>query len=175
MALVPPPHTPEGAGTAEGWADVEQALGTALPQDYKGLIDTYGAGWFADWICVFSPFSTRLPLVRPEWWRLMADHGGFPEYHHPFPMFPAQNGLLPWGEDDNRHPFCWLTEREPDSWTVINLDGHYSEAYRQIPTSVTGLLAGWLAGELIGDWYSEDVFPTQRRIFRQGNPQYPGG
>ena len=176
IAIVPPPLQPVDAGTPEQWEAVEQELGTALPQDYKWLVNIYGVGWFANWICVYSPFSTSklgFPLIQPGLWLWIGKVGTFPEYHHPFPVFPTQGGLLPWGTDDNAGPFCWLTEGEPADWTIVNLDNHYSEAYRQVSTNLTGLLAGWFSGEITGDWYPEDVFPMDRRVFTPGyRPQH---
>jgi SMI1-KNR4 cell-wall len=57
IVLVPPPENPVDNGTPEMWGEVEQSLGFALPEDYKQLINTYGAGWFAGWIHINSPLT----------------------------------------------------------------------------------------------------------------------
>ena len=173
--LVLPPKDPLDAGTPQQWTHLEQTLGTPLPSDYKQLVMTYGVGWFANWIAVFSPFSpgSNLNLTNPALWQALADNGGYTAFHHGFPVFPAAGGLLPWGQDDNAHPFCWLTVGPPDTWEVISLDRHYSQAYRHIPVSLTELLAGWFAGRITGDWYPEDVFPLKDRVFSPGyQPRY---
>ena len=172
IELIPPPAVPESAGAQEQWWEVERQLGASLPQDYKQLVNTYGVGWFGNWICIYSPFSTRYPLINPPLWELIGNQGDYPEFHHPFDVFPTPGGLLPCGEDDNRSPFCWLTQGDPDRWQIVNLDAHYSASYRLLSMSITDLLAGWFAGRITGDWYPEDVFPTQNRVFQQGLPQY---
>ncbi|MFJ9417769.1 hypothetical protein ACIRPT_26920 [Streptomyces sp. NPDC101227] len=43
VRLCPPP----GGGRTLKWAAVEEALGIALPNDYKRLVPTYGGGLFA--------------------------------------------------------------------------------------------------------------------------------
>jgi hypothetical protein len=56
-ALVPPPAEPVETGEAGRWGEVEAALGTALPSDYKALIGTYGSGRFGDFLYLFNPFA----------------------------------------------------------------------------------------------------------------------
>jgi hypothetical protein len=165
IQLVPPPQTPADAGTPELWSQVEEKLGTALPQDYKRLVNTYGVGWFANYFCIYSPFSEKMPLSQPVLWEWIGKVGDYPEFHHPFPVFPLQGGLLPLGTSNNADPLCWLTEGPPDEWVIISLDNHYSPAFRKIPTSLCGLLAGWFSGEITGDWYPKDVKPTIKRVF----------
>lgn len=174
--LVPSPEMPVGKGTRGQWDAVEEVLRTRLPQDYKQLVDCYGIGWFANWICVFSPFSDEFNLITMQQSILDRHRQGqrtSPEYAPPYPAFPEPGGLLPWGQDDNAGVFCWLTSGNPDDWPVVYLDNKYSEQYHLLQTSVTGLLAGCFNGSITGDWYPEDVFPTQERIFTPGNaPQY---
>ena len=50
------------------WADVERAMGTALPTDYKQMVETYGVGSLDDFIWVMQPLGAEAPLkaaVRP--------------------------------------------------------------------------------------------------------------
>jgi hypothetical protein len=168
VALVPPPTNPVDAGTYGEWSGVEEELGIVLPEDYKLLVNTYGIGWFANWIGILSPFSERLPLIHPGRLSLMAPNAEHPRYYHPFQIFPKPGGPLPWGQDDNAGLFCWLTEGAPEQWPTINLDSHYSAEYRRVDLTATGLLFGWLSGDLTGDWYPEDVIPTQEQVFTPG-------
>ncbi|MFJ3219543.1 hypothetical protein ACIPLC_26925 [Kitasatospora sp. NPDC086801] len=37
----------------------------------------------------------------------------------PYPLFPAEGGLLKWGNNDNSDQFCWLMRGpDPDRWPV---------------------------------------------------------
>ncbi|MFJ5804057.1 SMI1/KNR4 family protein [Streptomyces decoyicus] len=51
MHLCPPP----GGGRTVKWAAVEEALGIALPADYKRLVQTYGGGIFAGVLWLLEP------------------------------------------------------------------------------------------------------------------------
>jgi len=44
---------------------------------------------------------------------------GDPEYHSPDPIYPDAGGLLKWGHHDSGYRLWWLTEGEPDRWTVL--------------------------------------------------------
>lgn len=48
LALAPPPEWRVDAGSPGGWDEVEQTLGTALPDDYKLITNIYGSGNFND-------------------------------------------------------------------------------------------------------------------------------
>ena len=38
----------------------------------------------------------------------------------PYPIYPDQPGLLPWGNDENGNDYYWLTEGAPDTWRVLS-------------------------------------------------------
>lgn len=171
IALVPPPLHPVGTGTQEKWAKVERKLGTPLPSDYKCLVDVYGTGRFADWINLYSPFaavrSQNMCFVKEDILGLYRESMNIkPADLPPFPAFPEPGGLLPWGGDDNGCEFCWATNGSPEEWIVINLDADYTlEDHRTLGVGIAELLAGWFSGQIVGDWYPEDVQPTKRRYF----------
>ena len=164
IALVPPPKEPKGVPSAAEWDAFEMQLGSAFPSDYKRLIETYGQGWFADWIQVLLP-NEVVPLAPPEQGLLNL---GMRHWQNPYPIFPATGGILWCGRDDGNSFFAWLTEGLPDQWTVINFNNRFIEGYhRPLPLTLTELLAGWFSGELTGDWYPEDVNPIKERHFTQ--------
>jgi len=171
IALVPPPEKPIYTGSAETWAESEEKLGAALPPDYKALVDKYGAGSFADWFRVYNPFVPEgsSNLFSSVTFVSHHFHEGLrlrPDDMPPFRSFPGTGGLLPWAGDENGGEFCWVTSGPADTWTVINLDAHYTaEDYRVLNYTATEFLAGWFAGRITGDWYPSDLQPTQRRHF----------
>jgi hypothetical protein len=77
--LVPPPEDPP---LAAHWAAARDNFGFDLPQDYRELIDLYGAGLFNEELWVFAPGHPSeswdvLRLTDNEMWglRYVREHG----------------------------------------------------------------------------------------------------
>ncbi|WP_201009266.1 SMI1/KNR4 family protein [Kitasatospora sp. Root187] len=131
IRLVQPPANPVHANG--DWAAVEAALGLGLPADFKDLIERYGSGLFVDFIAPLTPFGGRNLLVESAR-QLLDGERSFRRSNPdkcPYPFHPEPGGLLPWAGVDNGARLCWLTEGEPDSWTVVawNPRSWYYEAY----------------------------------------------
>ncbi|WP_086853070.1 hypothetical protein [Streptomyces coeruleofuscus] len=74
------------------WAEVESRLGTALPSDYKRMVETFGEGAFDGW----------LGLNQEPWTVLRED------------------GLLIWAGTEHKNLYCWRTGADdPDRWPVV--------------------------------------------------------
>ncbi|MFF2330009.1 MULTISPECIES: hypothetical protein [unclassified Streptomyces] len=74
------------------WAEVESRLGTALPSDYKSMVETFGEG----------AFDGYLDLNQEPWTSLRAD------------------GLLIWAGTEHEDLYCWRAEGDdPDRWPVV--------------------------------------------------------
>ncbi|MET9429599.1 MULTISPECIES: SMI1/KNR4 family protein [unclassified Streptomyces] len=74
------------------WAEVESRLGTALPSDYKRMVETFGEGAFDGW----------LDLNQEPWTDLRED------------------GLLIWAGTEHEELYCWRTDGDdPDRWPVV--------------------------------------------------------
>ncbi|MBC2905501.1 SMI1/KNR4 family protein [Streptomyces cupreus] len=74
------------------WAEVESRLGTALPSDYKRMVETFGEGAFDGW----------LGLIQEPWTDLRED------------------GLLIWAGTEHEESYCWRVEgADPDLWPVV--------------------------------------------------------
>ncbi|MET8969435.1 hypothetical protein [Streptomyces hydrogenans] len=74
------------------WAETESRLGTALPSDYKRIVDTFGAG----------AFDGYLGLNQEPW------------THY------REEGLLIWAGTEHEDLYCWATDGEdPDRWSVV--------------------------------------------------------
>jgi hypothetical protein len=122
--LVPPPERPS---FADGdWRAVERALGLRLPADYKGFIRTYGAGHIKG-LVVESPFVWLADGrdVREVWENWASMYQDFAEYggvEIPYPIFPALNGLLPFGSLADVNFLNWLTAGEPEHWPFVYYD-----------------------------------------------------
>ncbi|MFF9178316.1 SMI1/KNR4 family protein [Streptomyces sp. NPDC014793] len=74
------------------WAETESRLGTALPSDYKRMVETFGVG----------AFDAYLDLNQEPWTDLRED------------------GLLIWAGTEHEDAYCWRAEGDdPDRWPVV--------------------------------------------------------
>lgn len=131
MDLVPPP--PNAIETQGDWAQVEQHLGTALPDDYKLFISVYGSGTICDtFIYILNPFASD------KYWNLLKYYqGALARYQeaikegtdrvNPYPVYPESGGILPWGISANGHEMFWFTGGEPNSWGIVFKDSDLIE------------------------------------------------
>lgn len=60
VGLCSPPTQPP---SQVDWTQVEAALGTALPTDYKHIVQTYGSGLFDDTIWLLAPTPPTLTMT----------------------------------------------------------------------------------------------------------------
>ncbi|MFF0206235.1 hypothetical protein [Streptomyces sp. NPDC005017] len=105
------------------WAATEAALGTALPGDYKDIVDVFGAGSFDEYLDLLVPGALGTDLV--SWGQDMARYA---DLYRPYPVHPAPGGVLIWGTSEQELTFHWLTgPADPDDWPVLvqYLDGEW--------------------------------------------------
>src|SRR5436190_8612426 len=119
IRAVPPPAAPWDAFSGP-WGPVEAELGTPLPQDYKDFARLYGSGYFMEFLGLYVPKSRnpncRLEMqVRDICSSFVADGD---DLGLPYPLWPAADGLLPFGQTDNGHYLLWVTRGAPDDWCV---------------------------------------------------------
>jgi hypothetical protein len=137
-ALAPTPESPVEAGSTDLWKEVESRLGTPLPDDYKQFVNRYGAGDFCDVLCILTPFAPP----TDKWGFFEAITPLLDDYHLsksnsdlvdqcPFPAFPEQNGLLPFGGDTNGGTWFWLTQGSPGDWSIVIYDWRGGSVYEK--------------------------------------------
>ncbi len=165
-AVAQPPSSPVETGSPEQWAEVERTLGTALPEDYKALVDAYGTGGFNDFLFVFNPFTRNKYLnlleLRPVILQAYTElRNQFPE-SHPYPAHPEPGGLLPWARTENGDELYWLTDGEPNSWPVVFYETRHG-SHQQFDAPATEVVAGLLRGEL-----AADIFPPAEEFGDDG-------
>jgi hypothetical protein len=156
IQVMPPPTKPLEVGGSEDWPSIEEALGTALPQDYKDFINEYGSGYLGEFVWIFNPFSSsqhinllatvsrHLPMLRSL---VNQARGSASEERHPYVIWPEENGLLPWGKTDNGDELFWQTTGHPDQWTIVAVENRGPDIDRY-EGSMTGFLAGIISGEV---------------------------
>lgn len=163
--VISPPSAPVDAGGS--WASVEANLGTSLPSDYKAYVEAYGTGCLDDFIWVFNAFSKNLNLnllARCEaslraLKELQSRHASEVSY----PLFPAAGGLLPWGATDNGDVLYWLTEGQPDEWSIV-VNAARDPRTERYPTSMSIFLAKILKREIVSHILPDD-FPGDEHSF----------
>lgn len=157
IGLAPPPEWRVDAGSPEQWGAIERTLGTALPNDYKLIINIYGSGEFNDLFALLNPFAPHGGgnLVDQAFRRVSygadphldcyEEHQGiFPELG-PFATFPEPGGLLPMGSDSNGGYAFWLTGGRPDDWPLILYPYDFSTIERY-PMPLVDFLCLWISG-----------------------------
>jgi hypothetical protein len=165
--LLPPPAKPVEAGRPEGWPAVEAALGTGLPADFKAFTELYGSGKVDDFLYLFNPFTQGQDgNLLAEKNRVLAAYrqtrARFPE-RLALPPFPEKGGVLPLGRTDNGDELYWVTDGQPNDWSVALVEGR--AALQELhPMPVTGFLAALAANQLTSRVLPEDLLrrPSHR-------------
>jgi hypothetical protein len=163
LQVVPVPARLVLTGSPRQWSQVEEALGTPLPGDYRALITTYGAGQFQGPLCirVYNPFhapdadSLRSTCDHLRDLRGLVGRRGVPHGVH-----PDRPGWLPWGEDDIGDLFCWVTEGPPDRWPTL-LISRLGNNFLQVPLPMTSLLAELMSGQLPACIWCDEEEPEE--------------
>lgn len=111
------------------WALVEGRLGTALPTDYKRLVEVFGFGAFDGYLTLWVPGApSGSDIVEHVEFlaRWVEEHDG--SLWKPYRLFPAPGGLLQWADTEQAASFHWLTEGpDPDDWPVLCTEDDYRE------------------------------------------------
>ena len=165
--LLPPPADPVEPGRPDGWAEVEAAIGTQLPGDFKAFTERYGSGTVDDFLYLFNPFASGQDgnlVVEKD--RVLAAYrqtrARFPD-RLPLPPFPEEGGVLPLGRTENGDELYWVTEGHPDDWSVALLESR-AALLEVHPMPVTGFLAALAANQLTSRILPADVLgrPSHR-------------
>jgi hypothetical protein len=173
-AIEKPPSRPSAPGTLEAWLPVEQKVGVTFPRHYKEYIGIYGAGQWAGFFGILDPFYEWKHPQATGYFRWMEtrlegldEHRKeYPKYIAPYNRYPAPEGLVPFGYDDNGGTLCFQVTGESDSWPVVFLDGKLSECYDVFRGSVSAFLVALLREEFLPKTWPSDFFPIQTPAFR---------
>lgn len=166
LNLVSPPQNPLETAPRKGWQEIEKRLGLQLPSDFKSLIDYYGTGVFNEQVFIFNPFAKldylnlfeALDTCRQAEGktRLMGDLAW--SVVHPFELYPATDGLIPWGTLNNfSSTFFWKTTGPADNWETIFYDLKTGE-YEVWKMPCTDLLGGLFTKDIESVLFPEVFF-----------------
>ncbi|GGR53966.1 hypothetical protein [Streptomyces roseolus] len=171
------------------WDAAEDALGTALPGDYKALLDTYGVGDIGD-LVILPPLpgdvrgwegchiGARTEELRGLW----AEDAGVPG------VASGADAVLPWGTGMNANEMGWLMNGpDPDEWPVVAWRRHHAWGEspwalfdRTMVQFLTRMMLGRFDACPLGDaslWKRTGAFVSRReqeRRFRAGLDPFTG-
>ncbi|MFI1519425.1 hypothetical protein [Kitasatospora cineracea] len=132
-AVIGPP--PADGVVPVPWELAPQAFGFQLPADYRAIVDRYGMVSISGELHICTPSAaptpkTGQPLGFEGFLYYTTDPYGYcamlAEAHKdgddeecPYPLFPAEGGLLKWANNWNSDHFFWLMRGpDPDRWPV---------------------------------------------------------
>ncbi len=123
--IMPVPSAPIERGSPDRWGPVEALVRTALPDDYKWFINTYGSGYIGSFMYLCNPFSQKtymhLTTAFDILTAILSVINSFdPEF--PYSIFPKPNGLFPFGATKNGDNLCWITTGHPNEWPLFILE-----------------------------------------------------
>jgi hypothetical protein len=166
--LVPPPDDPPPPAD---WAAAREKFGFDLPEDYREMIDVYGAGLFDEELRVYAPGhqNASLDLLRgtdEELWglRYLRDEAGD---QLPYEPEPVSGGLISWGVTGNGDVCYWrvIDAGDPSGWTVVVHEPRGAE-WHPFDGTVTEFLAGLFSGRVRAEFYDGD-WPSEAPAFQR--------
>jgi hypothetical protein len=129
---------PAAVPPAIDWLELERLSGLRFPADYKQLanryamleidafLDVHHLGMAPDIPTMLSQCRQVLDPLRQlnekYGFIYLADGSGSEVRAEPYPVYPEPNGLFPWGATDNGDTLLWLTDADPDRWTIVVTD-----------------------------------------------------
>ena len=130
--LMPPPAEPLDIPSPDDWKRCEREL-TKLPNDYKEFIRTYGTGCVDDFLYICNPIAPNESLniisLAAHVLEALEEIACESPDHFSMPRFPTPGGFLPFGGTDNGDNLFWVTEGEPDQWTVAVMGPRAPECF----------------------------------------------
>ncbi|MET7516138.1 hypothetical protein ABZS88_22195 [Streptomyces sp. NPDC005480] len=145
------------------WGEIEEALGTSLPGDYKKLAGVFGKGEFSEFLRMLSVDRTRqFDLLHI--WKGYLD--GSPQGDGPDPAFkpyriyrPGRPGLIPWAFGEMECDYFWLAsaEEDPASWPILTQGDPYP--WRQVSMSTSEFVYRVLADPEFEPFSIARLFP----------------
>ncbi|GAA1018919.1 hypothetical protein Aple_025370 [Acrocarpospora pleiomorpha] len=157
------------------WAEIESDVGLEFPDDYKQWQARYPDVQVDEFLYIYhlkrgEDLSVReqalrtlrslrhLGTKRDFIW--MRDEDGGSRRARPFPIYPDRGGVYPWGATDNGDKLLWLTDPDPEKWTVVITNGgdwwHYQGSFSEF-------LVGTLTREVVCPIFPDD-FPESANI-----------
>ncbi|MGV9329203.1 SMI1/KNR4 family protein [Streptosporangium sandarakinum] len=118
------------------WDKVEGEAGLIFPDDFKNWAARYSHTRISNFLYIHHPG------IYPEYAQAEAEHrigqlreviedwgsidligpDGVEREEDPFPLYPEPGGVYPWGSTDNGDYLLWLTDQNPEKWSIVVTD-----------------------------------------------------
>ncbi|SFA72337.1 Imm30 family immunity protein [Selenomonas ruminantium] len=151
----------------EEWLDVQRQHNVKFPSDYIEFIDSYGIGAIDNFLWILSPWTDNDNLnffvnMKKSMWAYQYLREESPE-DFPFELYPATDGLLPFGLTDNGDELYWQnTDDNPNLWKLIIYESR-STVYYEYNLSFTDFLVGLFVGGISCE-ILPDEWPRYKRV-----------
>ncbi|MCX5441310.1 SMI1/KNR4 family protein [Streptomyces sp. NBC_00063] len=147
--LLPRPHS---SGQVPDWNAAESTLQTALPADYKELIEAYGGGGFIDgYLLLLEPGCRNdvYDLIKISAEREEANDSLWQFEDKPAELEAEGSRLICWATTDNGEYLYWLMQPgdDPDTRPIL-INDESGEDWERYDMTVTRFLVGELSGEI---------------------------
>ncbi|MBO1332619.1 SMI1/KNR4 family protein [Streptomyces sp. VRA16 Mangrove soil] len=164
--ILPQPAAPR---TPPDWSSAEATLQTSLPDDYKELINTYGAGGIDNYLLLLEPDCTNpvFDLLKHTAEREEANETSLWLFEpKPAELDTEDSRLICWATTDNGEYLYWVVKPgdNPDKRPLL-INDESGERWERYDLTVTGLLAVLLGGEARSEILWEN-FPLPAHQFR---------
>jgi len=162
---------PQGELADVPWSELEQAMGTALPSEYKEFVQRVPPGFLRGTLEVFHPldrggpeaFVEKIVAVArsyqiiassqietaaresPQEFDTVEPRGNTVVGTPLATFYPAKGGMIPWGDFEAHVNLWWDTRAEnPDTWPVVvcNEFLRYEVLFGSTIDCLTDLVAG---------------------------------
>ena len=162
-ALIGPPQK---RPPAVDWQTIESGLGLTFPTDHKELCARYPSlnfDGFLTWInsglwdpCTYVRGARDdLEFLRQRNRRFpemdLIDRHGRTSKRPRYPIYPEPGGLLMWGNTYNADHCMWLTDPNPEKWTIVIENSQFWHFQGSLINFLVGILDGSVRCPLISD------------------------
>ncbi|GAA1899812.1 hypothetical protein [Actinomadura bangladeshensis] len=153
-ALIGPPRK---RPPAVDWRTLESGMGLTFPADHRELCARYSSLHFdglLTWVNsgLWEPRATiqgakdELEFLRQRKLNfsemtLLDDQGQWSK-RPAFPVYPEPGGLLMWGNTYNADHCMWLTDPDPEKWTIVIENGNFWHFHGGLLDFLVGILEG---------------------------------
>jgi len=171
LEIMPRPLLPIEMVDTRDWEIYELTTGIILPDDYKAYLSVYGTSIIGGIITPYNPFCRRAAwkpsCTCRHWMRqalgIQAAKHTFGEATFPYALYPEPGGVLPWGSTDDGDQLFWLTNGEPNTWTML-INEVRSSHFQTFDYSMTEFLHAWLEGAIESDIIPFDAIDHDLRF-----------
>lgn len=122
--ILAPPANPVDPPSEKVWDSVRSTLGINLPTNLLTMSKVYGTGMIRGeemtGLGIYNPgHPNYIRDAQNELQRLRDTRGPVKDSDMPFDVFPDENGLFPFGIDENDVWLCWQVSSHSNEWPIV--------------------------------------------------------